>query len=174
MKLTDIKPLKEWVAIERKIVDQSGLDANVFDTNGRRISNFKQWANRLCPAIKDTDRGQSFICAVAHMNLATIAKNTGRPVIEECDAGLMKMVVPIFFDNAFIGAFGACGGLLEGGEVDDFMINKTTDIEADTIENLAANIPVIDPEKVERVKNAIIAEITQMGCHTEIDRGRNR
>ena len=168
MRLTEIRPLKKWMALERKIVEQSGLDANVFDIEGRRISSFKQWANKLCPAIKDTDRGQSFICAVAHMNLATIAKNTGGPIVEECDAGLVKLVVPIFYKGEFVGACGACGGLLNDGEVDDFMINKTTGIENETIETLSTDIPVVDTNKIEKVKEAIIAEITQMGCQAEL------
>lgn len=170
MRLTEIRPLKDWIAIERKIVEQSGLDANVFDIEGRRISTFKQWANKLCPAIKDTDRGQSYICAVAHMNLSTIAKNTGKPIVEECDAGLIKLVVPVFYKGEFVGAFGACGGLLNNGEVDEFMINKTTDIKAETIETLSADIPVVDTKKIEAVKKAIIAEITQMGCQAELNK----
>ena len=166
MKLTDIIPLEDWMAIERKIVAQSGLDANVFDTKGRRISTFKHWANRLCPAIKDTDRGQSFICAVAHMNLATIAKNTGQAVIEECDAGLLKLVVPIFFKGEFVGAVGVCGALLDDGEVDEFMINKTTEIESKTIENLAADIPKTIRKNVEGLRDFIIAEIDRIGCES--------
>ncbi len=166
MKLTDIIPLEDWVAIERKIVAQSGLDANVFDTKGRRISTFKHWANRLCPAIKDTDRGQSFICAVAHMNIATIAKNTGQAVIEECDAGLLKLVVPIFFKGKFVGAVGACGALLDDGEVDEFMINKTTEIESKTIENLAADIPKTIRKNVEGLRDFIVAEIDRIGCES--------
>ena len=166
MKLIDIIPLEDWVAIERKIVAKSGLDANVFDTNGRRISTFKHWANRLCPAIKDTDRGQSFICAVAHMNIATIAKNTGQAVIEECDAGLLKLVVPIFFKGEFVGAVGVCGALLDDGEVDEFMINKTTEIESKTIENLAADIPKTIRKNVESLRDFIVAEIDRIGCES--------
>jgi len=166
MKLTDIIPLEDWVAIERKIVAQSGLDVNVFDTNGRRISTFKHWANRLCPAIKDTDRGQSFICAVAHMNIATIAKNTGQAVIEECDAGLLKLVVPIFYKGEFVGAVAACGALLDDGEVDEFMINKTTEIESKTIEDLAADIPKTIRKNVEGLRDFIVAEIDRIGCES--------
>ena len=166
MKLTDIIPLEDWVAIERKIVAQSGLDVNVFDTNGRRISTFKHWANRLCPAIKDTDRGQSFICAVAHMNIATIAKNTGQTVIEECDAGLLKLVVPIFFKGEFVGAVGACGALLDDGEVDDFMINKTTEIDSKIIESLAVDIPKTIRKNVEGLRDFIVAEIDRTGCES--------
>jgi len=162
MKLTDLLPLEQWVALEKEIHQRSGLDANVFGTDGVRISEFKAWVNRLCPAIKATDKGQAFICAVAHMNLAAQAKNTAAPVIEECDAGLMKLVVPIFFRGEFVGAVGACGALLDDGEIDDFMINKTTEIDEETIESLASGIPGIGIEDAEELADFIRARIEKI------------
>ena len=162
MKLTDLLPLEQWVALEKEIHQRSGLDANVFGTDGVRISEFKAWVNRLCPAIKATDKGQAFICAVAHMNLAAQAKNTAAPVIEECDAGLMKLVVPIFVRGEFVGAVGACGALLDDGEIDDFMINKTTEIDEQTIESLASGIPGIGIEDAEELADFIRARIEKI------------
>jgi len=109
MNLTDIAPLERWMKLENDINARSGMDANVFDIKGYRISPQKHWANRLCPAIKETDKGQSFICAPAHMNLAAQAMRGRATVIEECDAGMIKLVVPIFVGEEFIGAVGACG-----------------------------------------------------------------
>ena len=99
MELTDIQTLEEWENLEKEIFERSGLDASIFNTDGIRITDYKEWVNRLCPVIKDNDKGQSFICAVAHMNLAAIAKNTKDHVIEECDAGLVKILVPIFVND---------------------------------------------------------------------------
>ena len=155
MELTDILPIGQWVEFEKEIVRRTGLDSNVFNTDGVRISDFRKWANRLCPAIKATDRGQSFICAVAHMNLAIMAQNTGKSVIEECDAGILKLVVPIFVNDTFIGAVGACGLLLDDGEVDTFMVHKTIDMEESKIENLAEDIGSIAMNKVENIRDYI-------------------
>jgi ligand-binding sensor protein len=147
MKLTDILPTEKWVELEKKIVERYGVDANIFNVDGVRISEFKAWANDLCPAIKATDKGQSFICAVAHMNLAAQAMHTREAVVEECDAGLVKIVVPIFLDGLFLGAVGACGVLLEDGEVDTFLINKVTGVAEETAEQLAENIGSISNVK---------------------------
>lgn len=149
MELTDLLPIDEWVALEKLICDRFGVDANVFNIDGIRITDHKAWRNRLCPAIKTTDKGQSFICAVAHMNLAIIAQNTRKPVAEECDAGLLKMVVPIFIDDEFVGTLCACGILPEDGEADAFLVNKITDIDYKKVEQLAADIPHISPEQKE-------------------------
>ena len=149
MKLTDLAPLDKWIELEKDLFKKSGLDVNVFDTKGYRISEFKNWANRLCPEIKATDKGQSFICAPAHMNIATLAMRSKRPVIEECDAGMLKLVVPIFFDDEFVGAVGACGYILDDGEVDSFLVNKMTDISEDKVERLSEGIDSITTEKAE-------------------------
>lgn len=149
MKLTDLLPLEKWIELEEDLHKRSGLDVNIFNTDGVRISEFKVWVNRLCPVVKADDRGQSFICAVAHMNIAEIARQAKKPVIEECDAGLVKLVVPIFVDDEFIGAVGACGLILDDGEVDSFMVNKTIDLEEDEIESLSNDIGQVTTEELE-------------------------
>ena len=159
MKLTDRVPLEKWMALEKKIHEKSGLDSNVFNTEGYRITEYKQWVNRLCPAVKDSDKGQSFICAVAHMNIAAIAMNTREPAIEECDAGLVKLVVPIFYNDEFLGAVGACGLLLDDGEVDSFMVNKTIGLDESEIDALSSDIPNITTRKLEELAAYIQSEI---------------
>jgi ligand-binding sensor protein len=159
VELTDLLPLEKWTQIENEIHQHSGLESNVFNTDGIRITDNKVWVNRLCPAIKATDKGQSFICAVAHMNLANQAKDEKRPVIEECDAGLMKIVVPIFVDGRYIGAVGACGLLPAGGEVDAFLVNKMTDIDEANIEALCEDLAVIEKNSAEEVAQFIWEKI---------------
>ena len=166
MKLTDIWPVEKWVSFEQHIHDISGLDANVFNTDGIRITDHKIWVNRLCPAIKATDKGQSFICAVAHMNIAAQAMQTREPVIEECDAGLVKLVVPIFHHDEFIGAIGACGLLTEDGEVDTFLINKTTDLQESLIESLSDDIKIIHRENAGALARHIQEELQKILSHS--------
>ena len=159
MQLIDLAPLEHWVELEKDIHQKSGMDVNVFDTKGYRISELKNWANQLCPAIKATDKGQSFICAPAHMNIATLAMRSKQAVIEECDAGMLKLVVPIFAGEEFVGAVGACGFLLDDGEVDGFLVNKMTDISEADIENLATGIESISTAKAQALGQYIMNQI---------------
>ena len=149
MQLTDLMPLENWMAFEKEIHNRFGMDSNVFIPKGVRITSHKVWVNKLCPAIKATDKGQSFICAPAHMNIAAQAMRSKQPAIEECDAGMIKLVVPIFINDEFVGAVGACGFLLDDGEVDGFLVNKMTDIEEDTVERLSEDIPSISTKNAE-------------------------
>jgi ligand-binding sensor protein len=162
MKLTDIAPLEKWLALEQKINERSGLNASVFDVAGVRITNFKRWANKLCPVIKADEKGQSYICAVAHQNIAARAKSTRKPLIAECDAGLMKLVVPIFLNGEFLGVAGGCGYILENGEVDTFMVNKTIGIAEEKLMNLTDDIPVMTPEQAQYHIEFIQHEVDQI------------
>ena len=159
MILSDIAPLETWLELEQKINERSGLNAAVFDVAGLRITDFKRWANRLCPVIKADEKGQNYICAVAHQNIAAEAKRTRKPVIAECDAGLMKLAVPIFLDGEFLGVAGGCGHLLGNGEVDAFMVNKTLGIAEEKLMDLFEDIPVMTPEQAQSHTRFIQNEI---------------
>jgi ligand-binding sensor protein len=93
------------------------------------------------------------------MNLANQAKDEMRAVIEECDAGLMKIVVPIVVDGEYIGAVGACGLLPADGEVDAFLVNKITDIEEAAVEELCEDLGVIETNSAEEVAQFIWEKI---------------
>lgn len=162
MKLTDIATRNQWIELEQKINARSGLNAAVYDVDGLRITDFKKWANRLCPVIKADQKGQSYICALAHQNIAAQAKQTRRTVIGECDAGLMKIAVPIFLDDEFLGVAGGCGYIMGDGGVDLFMVNKTTGIASEKLIDLAADVPTMTPQQAESLARFIQDEIDRI------------
>ena len=162
MKLTDIAPLDKWLELEQKINERSGLNASVFNVDGVRITNFKRWANKLCPVIKADKKGQDYICAVAHQNIATEAQRSRQPVIAECVAGLMKMVVPIFVNDEFLGVAGGCGYISGDGEVDTFMVNKTIGLAEEKLKKLSDDVPVMTPEQAQSHTEFIQNEVDQI------------
>jgi len=162
MKLTDIAPLEKWLELEQKINERSGLNASVFNVDGVRITDFKRWANKLCPVIKADKKGQDYICAVAHQNIAAQAERTRKPVIAECDAGLMKMAVPIFVNEEFLGVAGGCGYILGDGEVDTFMVNKTIGLAEEKLKDLSDDVAVMTPEQAQSHATFIQNEVDQI------------
>ncbi len=151
MELLDLCTAQRWLELEDQIRSRSGLNASVYNIDGIRINPAEIWPNRLCPEIKATSKGQSFICATAHMNLANQARTERASLIEECDAGLVKLVVPIFVDDLFLGAVGGCGLLLDDGEVDTFAVYKITEMEEAKVESLNEGIPRISSSKAAEV-----------------------
>ncbi len=162
MKLTDIASIDQWAEIEKEAFEKFGLQSSVFNKEGVRITDTKNFANKLCPQIKSTDKGQAFICATAHMNMANEADRTGKPVIEECDAGLLKIVVPIFYNDEFLGAAGGCGLLTSDGEVDTFAVNKITGIDEAEVEKLSEGIPAIDEDTARSVSDYFAEKVNEL------------
>ncbi|MBT8369011.1 MAG: PocR ligand-binding domain-containing protein [Deltaproteobacteria bacterium] len=149
MKLVDIMPMEKWVEVEREINRQSGLNAAVYDVAGVRITGFKKWANRLCPALRATEKGQEFICAIAHQNIAAQTIKTGKTVVDECDAGLMKFAVPIFVENEFLGVAGGCGLLRNQEQVDTYLVHRTTGLAEEVVDDLSEHIETIPNDRLE-------------------------
>jgi len=162
MQLIDILSLEKWVALEKKIHKRSGHNTGVFNSAGQRITDFANWANNLCPVIKATEQGQSYICAVAHQNIATQSRERHSPVIETCDAGLSKFVVPIFIKEEFLGAVNGCGFLSDGNEIEMFMINKTTGLEESAIKDRSQDIPKLTQKQIEPLVEFIRKEVEQI------------
>ncbi len=149
MKLTDLLSIAEWIALENEIMEKSGSCANVYDPGGFKIIKDKRWPNKLCSAINHDKNGQTAICAPAHQNLAAIARKTKKGVAEECDAGIVKIVVPIFVGDEFVGSVGCCGLMLEDGEVESFIINKTMGMDEDEIAGLSQDASVVSEKEAQ-------------------------
>jgi ligand-binding sensor protein len=149
MKLVDIMPIERWVEIEQEINRQSGLHAVVYDVEGVGITESKEFPNRLCPALRETEKGQQFICAVAHQNIAAQTVKTGKTVVDECDAGLMKFAVPIFVEDEFLGVAGGCGLLRNEEQVDTYLVHRTTGLDEEVVEHLSENIETIPNDRLE-------------------------
>ena len=157
MKLDDILSIEKWTELEKEINKTFGLCASVFDTDSKKITEFKKWPNRLCPVIQANGKSQSFICAVANRNLGLQARQTKKPVIAECDAGLLKLVVPVFVNDKFLGMFSGCGVLVDGASVETYLITQTTSVDVKEIASLSSDI-----NKMERADVESLAEYIEM------------
>lgn len=162
MELTGICSLYRWEALANEIFTKFNFQGSVFNPGGIRITEVKNWSNDLCLAIKSTDKGQTYICSVAHMNMSTIAKNTQASVEEECDAGFSKIVVPIYLEDEFLGVAGGCGLIAEGGEADTFAVTKIADMDEAKVEALAKDLPVISAKKIAEATEFIETEVSRI------------
>lgn len=162
MVLTDIQPKERWAELEQEIYRRSGMRPRVYDENGMGITDYSVYGNPLCKQIQSIPKAQTFICAVAHENMAAIAKNTKEPVIEECDAGMLKIVVPIFSGDQFLGTAGCCGKLMKGGEVDTFMVNRSSEIPEEEVKELASKIETMTEEEAKALTEWIKGKVAEL------------
>ena len=83
------------------------------------------------------------------------ARRTQKPVIGECDAGFVKISVPIFVEGEFLGAVGGCGLLPEGGEVETIMIEKTLGLSELEIAELTREVGSMSEARAEEMADFI-------------------
>ena len=167
MKLTDLLSSEGWAQFEKELFERYAMNCTVYDTTGVGITGKPRWCNRLCPEIKANPDSLAAICAPGNQNFMAQARQTARPVIGECDAGLVKIAVPIFVNGDFLGTAGGCGRLPEGGEVETFLIEKTTGLDEARIRELCEGIQPISEQEAREMAEYIEARIARIT-------GRNR
>ncbi|HIC91502.1 MAG TPA: hypothetical protein EYP21_05490 [Syntrophaceae bacterium] len=164
LQLMDLLPVDEWIELSKEINKNFGLQAVTFDKDANALHKPPVWANVLCPLIKGDKEGGAFICAQSHIVMANKAKVERKPVVEDCNAGFVKVVVPVFVGDDFLGVTGGCGLVREDGEVDTFFVAKTLHKNEEEVRDLLSRVKTISPQKLEEFVSYIqlrVKEIVQ-------------
>ncbi len=166
MQLTDLMAKQEWLRFEKELFDRFYINATVYDASGTGVTGTPNWCNRLCPKIKANPESLAAICASGNQHFMAQAKQTRRPVIGECDAGLLKIAVPIFVDDTFLGTAGGCGLLPPDGDVETFLIGKTMGASESQITELCDGLGTMTDEQAEEMAAFIETRIAKWVART--------
>ena len=80
---------------------------------------------------------------------------TKQPLIDECDAGLVKFAVPILLKGEFLGTVGGCGHLLSDSEVETFLIEKAIGKDDLGLEAKMNTVKRVSEEEVEEFLGSV-------------------
>jgi len=159
VELTDLMPLSGWRQLEEDLHSCSGMNASAFDPQGKRLTDYANWGNALCPRIKSNPNGLQAICACANQVLMRQAAQEEQPILEECDAGLAKLLVPVIRSGQFLGVAGCCGSRLQGSAIDTHYIARTTGMPETEVIRLADAVPTISRQRAEEVLDWIVKRL---------------
>jgi ligand-binding sensor protein len=162
MKITDLMTQDQWDDYVRETHHRFAISFAVSDPVGARVSREINWCNRLCPVVKKNAASLSAICAVAARSFSESARQSRQPEIGGCDLGLIKFAVPIFVEDEFIGTAGGCGFLPEKGEVEDFLLQKTTGMDDAQIADLTNAITRMSDVRIRQMADHVHANIAQI------------
>jgi len=157
MEITNIMSTERWKQLAEDIYTLFGFNGAVLDKNNVLVHSSTKWANRICPDIKGGDN--RILCASAQKRLSKMAEEKREPVIDECDAGFVKFVVPIFSDDEFLGTVSGCGSLLEDSETDSFYIGKLLNKDEKEIKDLLNAVCRISQDRVEEAIRYVQASL---------------
>ena len=161
MELTEILSKEEWAVFEKELFDRFQINCTVYNSDGVGVTGKPNWCNRLCPEIKGNKDSLAAICAPGNQNFMAQAKQTQKAVIDECDAGMMKIAVPIFSQDEFLGTAGGCGLLPAGGEVESFMIEKTAGLSEEEIAGLCEGMGSMTEDQAKEMAAYIEDQIAE-------------
>ena len=162
MTLTNLLSIDGWNEFVKDLHEKFEICCAVSDANGDHVSHYENWCNRVCPVIKQKPEAIAAICSVAAQHFTLETKTTQKSLISECDIALVKMAVPIFVGDTFLGTVGACGLLPEDGEVEEFMVQKTTGLEETEVSELVEGIATISETQAREFTDYTTARITDI------------
>ncbi len=163
MELTDVLPLEKWVELQEDLHKRFKLNADIMDRDGKRIAG-NTWGNELCKNIRGDDKGFGAICAPSGQMFLQLMQKAREKFAEECDAGMLRVSVPIIHDGELLGAAGGCGLLLEDGEIEEFMIDMSTSMNEEEIAALAKEVNVVAEAKVAEIQEYIEKKISNLSA----------
>lgn len=160
MKPTDIASAEEWKNIQSLFSSITGLTSVTFDLDANPVSppDFK---NSFCREFKGTDYGAK-MCKQSHLELTQEVIATRRPVVGRCKAGLIKVVVPIFYKGEIIGVTGGCGvyKINEGLDMEKLLeLGKAAGLDEERIQEYAATIKTVDDATIQKEINILQSKI---------------
>ncbi len=161
MKLTDIMSLGLWMEVEEELCEDYGVNAFVFDAQRQRLTENKEYGNKLCPAIMATPNGEKTICSVGLQGALQQAESTKQTVFAECPTGMTVACVPVVAEDVFAGAVCFCGVFTGRGEVDVFMIEQGSGIPEMKASNLARKVTRMSRERAEEIAAYIENSISE-------------
>ena len=166
MRLADFMPIEDWLAFQAEVDNRFDTGTVVYDVEGMQATPYDCKRNPLCQAIRSRPDGQIQICARAQQAIAAMARRTHETAIEECDAGMVKLVVPVFSADEFLGTSGICGFLRHDEEVDAFYVGKVTGLPEAEIEGLAKSVRRVTREEMEAMAEFMTGRIEETARQT--------
>ena len=153
-----IKSREEWQQVLDKLYEELELPVALMDRENTVLQTSGE-RNPLCASIRERKGPLSFICGQTQQFLSEQARRMKKPVVDMCEAGLVKFVVPIFLNGVCAGNVTACGAVCPEEEIEKYLIGQSTNATEEDIDALCKEVPEIEREKVAQAALRLFQEI---------------
>jgi len=158
MKLLDIFGVDEWDKLLGSFKTVIGIAPITIDAGGNPVSS-PCFTCEACRMIKSTPEGARR-CKEGHVKMVAEARQSRKALVKFCHARFLKVTIPIFNGEEFLGITGGCNVLPENATIDDeFYFTLGREIGVDGAK-LGAEV-----RKAKKVSNAIIDMQVQTLMH---------
>lgn len=141
MDLFTVKSEAEWEELLGELAHETGMAASLTDTEGNILKTSGE-RYPLCHTIRDNKEALTFICSQTNRAMLARVQQTQRPLVDLCEAGLLRMVVPILRGGELVGQLTACGLVADRDDVEPFLLAKQLDVTEEQATGLLAQTPL--------------------------------
>ncbi len=160
MNMTDLISEDDLKTLQQELHDKFSLNSDIMDAEGKRLFG-NTWGNDLCKAIREDSKGFGAICMPAGQMFDVLMKQ-GEPFHEECDAGMIRVSVPVVVEGEVIGGIGGCGLVAPDGEADGFTIGMMSGVDEAVATAMAEKLEPITEEKIAEIQAYIQKRIDEL------------
>lgn len=149
--MTDIQSMEQWDQLAQEIYDTFNINPAIADSKGKMIAGGMLFANELCRRIKKDPKGLASICSVAGQFFTAQLHEEKRTQAHECDAGMVKIAIPLLVQGELVGSIGGCGIVPMDGEVDSFFVARSLGVKEHEFAGHMQKMPTMDSAKIEEI-----------------------
>ena len=154
----DLKAKEEWEAILDRCAKEANMTACLMDGDGKllfcRMDRFP-----LREVIRGNQDALTTICMKTNTAMLSAVNKTRRPEIDICEAGLLRLVVPILNGRELIGQIAACGLASKEEEIEEFLVSKELGVTEQNVAEMSQASPFGTREELEKLGSRLFAEI---------------
>ena len=154
----DITNRRAWQELLDETHSELGLPVALLDPRNIILQSSGE-RNELCRQIRGRQKALPVICGQSQRFMAKMARTQQTYVVEFCEAGMAKLVVPVLRDQDYLGSITSCGCLLPEKEIEAYLIEKTAGIGLDIVSEMAAKVPICKKEQLQHLAETLFLRL---------------
>ncbi|MBI4965137.1 MAG: PocR ligand-binding domain-containing protein [Desulfomonile tiedjei] len=154
----DLKTKEEWQEILNRFATETKMTATLTDSTGKQLIGTNS-RGPLCAAVRENEKALTFICSQTNTAMLAVIRKILRPELDLCEAGLIRVVVPIVKDGSLIGQVTACGLASDEEEPNSFLVSKELGISEEKAIELSQSIPLGSEEELREICSRLFNEL---------------
>ncbi len=154
----DLKSKEEWEAILKQFAADTKMTATLTDDAGKLLLSVGE-RYPLCEEIRKNEKALTFICSQTNTAMLAVVTKTLQPETDICEAGLIRLVVPVVRDGLLVGQVTACGAASNDEELNSFLVSKEAGISEERVVKLAEGTPFGSEEELAQLCSSLFNEL---------------
>ncbi|MBF0429960.1 MAG: PocR ligand-binding domain-containing protein [Fibrobacteria bacterium] len=139
MELLEVLGNEKWQALLDKLSRDYGLSVSLLDAEAASVLKSGE-INVLCTHIREKKENRTFICAQTARGMTAELKETMKPVLDLCEAGLARFAIPVIRDGDLLGQVTGCGVISDPDEIDPFMLSQQSGADESKLKELIEQV----------------------------------